>query len=170
MNQTKNFLKASLLGGIFFGIALGLYTLIVTSSVIYGIGIAISFGVLFGIVMFIIGFFQNRSFENKKIEIIDGEKVIFYGPANHFVGKESVGGYLYLTKKSIMFKSHNFNLNVHEKIIPIYEISKIEVIRTLGLVPNGIDITAKNNVERFVVFNRKVWIENINNTIVSQHK
>lgn len=170
MNQTKNFIKAALLGGIFFGIVLGLYTLIVTDSVIYSIEIAISFGFLFGFVMFIIGFLLNRSFEKKKIEIIDGEKVIFYGPANHFVGKESVGGYLYLTKKKIMFKSHNFNLNVHEMIIPIYEIYKIEAIRTLGLVPNGIEITAKNNLERFVVFNRKIWIENINNTMVSQHK
>lgn len=170
MKQTNNNFKASFVGGIFFGTIMGLYTAIMSSSLIYSIGIGIFVGIFFGLAMAILTFFLNRSFKKKNLKVIGGEKIILDGPANHFMGKESVGGYLYLTKKEIIFNSHNLNIQVHETVIPIEQIFEVKTTLTCGLVPNGLQIITKNSVEKFVVANRKYWVQKINDAMLSQRK
>ena len=43
-----------------------------------------------------------------------GETMLRNGPANHFVGVEGVGGWLYLTSGRLYFRSHSLNIQNHE--------------------------------------------------------
>lgn len=170
MSQVKNILKAFFGAGICFGTIMGGFYAIMSFSLIYGILLGIFSGIVFGLFIAIFIFFLDRNSKKKYKGVIDGKKIIFYGAANHFKGKESVGGYLYLTKKEIIFKSHKLNIQVHEEVIPIEQISEVNIALTYGLVPNGLYITTLTSVEKFVVFNRKKWLSEINDVITSQHK
>jgi len=89
-----------------------------------------------------------------------------YGAANHFKGIEAVGGWLYLTPDEIIFNSHTINIQAHQTVIPLNKVAEVKPVLTLGIIPNGLLIKTKDGIiERFVVFNRKKWINTINNTI-----
>ena len=94
------------------------------------------------------------------MESIEG--TIYEGAANHFIGIESVGGKLYLTKEALIFVSHKLNIQTHEMVIPIEEIASYALCNNLGFVPNGLTIYTKSGrSEKFVVNKRKVWVEKI---------
>lgn len=125
------------------------------------------FGVTFGFFLSIFVFFQTKGFKRLKHEIVGDSNLIFDGGANHFMGKESVGGWLYLTDKELIFKSHSFNIQKHTSVIDINQIAEVKPSLTLGIVPNGLNIITTKSEERFVVFDRKIWIQKINETIAS---
>ena len=90
------------------------------------------------------------------------EGTIYEGAANHIAGIEGVGGKLYLTKEALIFVSHKLNIQNHELLIPIEEIASYSLSKNLGIVPNGLTINKKDGVsEKFVVNNRKAWVEKI---------
>jgi len=92
------------------------------------------------------------------IQLSEGEKIVKEGAANHFKGVESVGGKLFLTNFRLYFKSHAFNVQVHELSIPLDEIKSVELKNTLGIVPNGMAVTLKDgHEERYVVYGRGDW-------------
>jgi len=89
---------------------------------------------------------------------IPGEATLRDGPSNHFKGPEGVGGWLYLTPKRLLFRSHAINVQLHEIALPLNEIVSAEASRTLGIIPNGLRIvTASGRVERFVVEGNREW-------------
>jgi hypothetical protein len=49
------------------------------------------------------------------VDIADNEIIVKEGGANHFRGKEGVGGKLVLTDRRLIFKSHKFNIQNNSK-------------------------------------------------------
>lgn len=146
-----NFFNKYILSGLLFGIIFGF----VMRDVIFGV----LGGIIFGLFISILIKKQIKNFEKIKDEISKENKIIFDGPANHFFGKEAVGGWLYLTDKLLIFISHNNNMQNHEMIIPIAIIKKVEKYLTLGVVPNGLKIISIDEEDKFVVNDRKKWIQ-----------
>lgn len=85
--------------------------------------------------------------------------------ANHFKGAEGVGGWLYLTKDELIFKSHNINIQNHKLAMPLNQIASVKTSFSLGFIPNGLQVVTNDGVEKFVVFNRKEWVYKINASI-----
>lgn len=93
-------------------------------------------------------------------------KVIFTGGANYIKGKTGLGGTLHLTSNDLIFKAHNFNKEVIEIVIPLDQIVEVKANSNMGFVPNGLHIVTKNgNIQKFVVFKRNIWIEQLNKTL-----
>lgn len=146
-----NFFNKYILSGLLFGIIFGLVTRNIISGIVGGI--------LFGLAISVFIKEEVKYFEKIKDEISKDHKIIFHGYANHFMGREAVGGWLYLTDKLLIFISHNNNNQNHEMIIPIAIIQKVEKYLTLGLVPNGLKIISIDGEDKFVVNDRKKWIQ-----------
>ena len=70
----------------------------------------------------------------------DQDGVIYSGAANHFKNAEAVGGKLYLLTDRLEFKSHGFNIQNHAFNIYLTEIKELVFYKTLGMVPNGLQI------------------------------
>jgi|GEM_PF-2484673 len=88
--------------------------------------------------------------------------IIYSGAANHFLNGEGVGGGLYLTNGKILFRSHKLNIQNHELALNLADIAEVRFYNTLGLIPNGLEvITANGRVEKFVVYKRKIWKQQI---------
>lgn len=81
-------------------------------------------------------------------------------PANLFRGIEAVGGNIVFKEQSLLFKSHDMNVQTGETEIEYAQIFHVENIPTLGVVPNGLLITARDGTKfKFVVNNRAEIIE-----------
>jgi len=153
-------IKNSVIAGIAFGVLFGIYMAFVNGfeyAIIAAPLSALAFGA--GIYFFISSKKLNKQTE---IEVLEGESILYSGRANHFKGTEAVGGKLYLLSNKLQFKSHGFNMQNHEQIIDIKDISKVSFYNTLGLIPNGLTIlTNDGKAEKFVIGNRKTWKEKI---------
>jgi DnaJ-class molecular chaperone len=80
--------------------------------------------------------------------------------ANLFRGIESVGGRLFLTPDTLLFKSHRFNLQTGETEIPMSDVREVTLKNTLGVVPNGLLVLTKDGKKyRFVVSGRQRIME-----------
>ncbi|MFI3165700.1 MAG: hypothetical protein R3Y45_05410 [Bacillota bacterium] len=80
--------------------------------------------------------------------------------ANLFRGIEAVGGKITFDDMGLTFKSHSCNVQTGETRIEYSQISTINKRNTLGVVPNGISIITKDNLEyNFVINSRKKVIE-----------
>lgn len=80
--------------------------------------------------------------------------VIYDDGANHWVGKEAAGGWLFLLEDSLYFVSHKGNITVHECKIPYQEIESVGK----GKKMRSICIERKNGKkEEFVVNGCKKW-------------
>ncbi|WP_327590104.1 hypothetical protein OHA25_26025 [Nonomuraea sp. NBC_00507] len=79
--------------------------------------------------------------------------------ANLWAGPEAVGGRLWLTSRSLVFRSHAVNAQRGVWAWPIEEIVSTAPVNTLGIVPNGLAIVLRNGDRvRFVVRKRRAWI------------
>jgi len=160
-----NFLRASIFYGTVMGLLIGVPTAIfagIETGLKDGITIGAIMGTLFGLFMCVFAEYQSRNFEKNKKQITGGRNVLKKRPANHVMNGESVGGYLFLLDESIIFKSHKINVNRHQLILPLEEITDIKPSLTLGLVPNGMKITTSGGeVEQFVINGRKDWVRKI---------
>lgn len=163
----NDFLKTFLSAGVPFGILMGLFAGI-TNGLYMGIFSGILLGLLFGIGISAFVQIQKKKFKKISADITKGKIIIMDGGANHFMGVEEVGGWLYLTSDEIIFRSHAFNVQAHQMIIPLEQIVNVKAVATLGFIPNGLQILINNGaVEKFVVNSRKKWIKKINDSISS---
>jgi hypothetical protein len=122
----------------------------------------ISAGLIFALILAIFEYIISRRFAFVKQEMSKRLEILYDDSANRFKGKEAVGGWLFLTIEEIIFKPHGLNMQNQEAVIPLNTILEISKVNTLGIIPNGILIkTSENDVERFVVNNRKIWIQRI---------
>ncbi|WP_157950295.1 GRAM domain-containing protein [Vallitalea okinawensis] len=125
----------------------------------YSIVVVLITGTMFGGSMFLITLFLTRKFKEKEKSICDVQKILISGGANHFIGKESVGGWLILTEDRLIFESHKANIQCHTLTVPIKDIIEIKPKRTLKLIPNGFTIATRDtDIHQFVVNNRDTWI------------
>ena len=93
------------------------------------------------------------------------EHILFEVPANHMKRLEAVGGWLFLTNERLIFKSHPLNLQNHEWSIALQEIIHAQPTHTFGIIPNGLRVDPRSGAsERFVVAERREWIERITAT------
>jgi hypothetical protein len=90
------------------------------------------------------------------------ETVLKHGGASHFKGIEAVGGRLFLTDQRLVFKSHRFNIQVHQESYPLADITAVEPRRGISIVGDGLAVVLSGGrEERFVVFGRRDWITQI---------
>lgn len=135
-------------------------------SVYYFIFQGVGFGIFFGIGFPYISEKLAKKF-NKNLtiqpELDTDEEIEIQGPANLFRGIEGVGGKIFLTNKKMIFKSHKINIQKGQTNIPYEEIKEVKKRKTAKLINNGIRInTINGNEYDFVVNEREVWLEKIN--------
>lgn len=156
----NSFLKTFLRTGFVFGLFVGFFYAYndgLKMGVVYGI---ISGG-LFGVIMASFAQSQSKKFQTER-PLFSDEILIKEGPANHFLNGEGIGGWIYLTDKKLLFKSHSVNIQNHELSIPLSQVVEMEKGRTFGIIPNQLRINLGNEkVEKFVVENVNDWIKNI---------
>jgi len=158
-----NFLSMALRTGIPFAVFMGAFYWFFFGYRPIGILGGALAGVLFGICMALFASHQRKRFQTQRPDF-PGEELIHEGPANHFFHGEGVGGWLYLTSRRLLFRSHRVNLQPHETNLLLSEISSAEPSRTAGIIPNGLLVsTVTGALERFVVDGRKQWSEAIAN-------
>ena len=133
----------------------------------------IFFGIFFGIGFPYIneklaGKFSNKIGIKIKSELDAEEKIEIEGPANLFRGMEGVGGKIFLTDKKLVFKSHKINVQKGQTNIEYKNIKEIIRRKTAKIIDNGFRIITNDNKEfDFVVNERDLWFEKINERIES---
>ena len=125
-----------------------------------GIPGGLASGLLFGGIMSAFGMYQAAKFKGQ-CPLTPGETLVKEGPANHFVGAEGVGGWLYLTSTRLYFRSHKLNLQNHELSIPLTDVTGTKKSLTAGIIPNGLAVETAKGSERFVVNGARSWVEAI---------
>ena len=85
------------------------------------------------------------------------------GPANRVkIISMVAGGWLYLTQEGIWFKSHKFNFQNQEFLVPYDQIKAIGKANHWGVAPVVFTVTTKGGETiRFFVSNRNKWLETI---------
>lgn len=152
--------------GITFGIAFLAHRIILhlirgdLSGRIAAIEFAVSLlsGFLFGF-----AFYRMARWLEKKINIeLEPDEVIeFESGANHFKGREGVGGKLVLTNKRLIFKSHPYNRQNHETNWNARDIVSMSTFRNMKFLENGLLINFPVGTEKFVVNDPNQWIEKL---------
>jgi len=166
----KNSIKNAVRLGAYYGLFMGIFFCImysiidgITIGLIWGFISMIICGVLFGGFMFLFIHYQSKKFIPIREEISKNVKIVLDDGANHYMGKEAVGGWLFLTEKMLKFISHKFNIQNHTLDIPVNEICALTVTKSLKIFRNGLIIEMQNGTkERFVVNDPDKWIEQIN--------
>ncbi|WP_283133009.1 GRAM domain-containing protein [Rhizohabitans arisaemae] len=104
----------------------------------------------------------DEVFRNTEIVALPGETLLRKGNANLWRGKEAVGGRLWLTSRWLVFRSHSFNNQTGVGTWPLEEIASVAPVNTLGIVPNGMEVTLGSGERiRFVVSKRREWMTTI---------
>ncbi|WDC85103.1 hypothetical protein PL321_06280 [Caloramator sp. mosi_1] len=75
-------------------------------------------------VLYIFIYIQSKKFKRIASEITRDKKIVYEGPANHFINFESAGGWLFLTENELIFQTHRYNFNCHQITIPLSQIKK----------------------------------------------
>ena len=142
---------------ILFGIIIGLI-LDVIAALLFGAACGLVYGLIMGAFMET----KAKEFAPMRADYIEQRRLFFDGPANHMMGKEGVGGWMFLLNDTLYFKSHQQNVQVHELGIPLANICKVECTKR-GIHNTGLDVTLMDGtVEKYVVNDREVWVQKIN--------
>ena len=86
------------------------------------------------------------------------------GGANLQRGAETVGGWLYLTERRLIFESHAFNFQRGATVIPLADITTVtkcwtKFLNVVPLLPNSLAVATRQGQEyRLVVFRRGAWL------------
>lgn len=153
MAEIRNFIIA----GLAFGLIIGIY-LAFQFGINYALIAGPVSGFAFGALLYF--FVTSKIIDQRtQVQVGKGEKIIYYGGANHFVNGTAVGGKLYLLSDKLQFQSHQS----HSQIIELKQIEKIDFFNTFyGLIPNGSVIkTLEGKTEKIVVNDKRIWKEQI---------
>jgi hypothetical protein len=101
-----------------------------------------------------------------KIYLRPDERFIREGAANMQRGLETVGGWLYLTDKRILFESHRFNMQTGPTEISLSDVMTARPAWTrflgfLPIFPNSLVISAGEKEYSFVLSGREQWASTI---------
>lgn len=167
--------------GLFFGIGMGLFSALIFGILFEissqdgidglllgpGLGLAVGLvsGVLFSLVMAFLSKYHTKKFEPLRRQMAREHRIVFEGGANHFMNKEGVGGWLFLTPEFLFFKSHRLNIQNHELTIPMSLIKSATPCK-LSYFATGLKVEKINGTwETFVVNRNNEWVVKINNSI-----
>lgn len=161
-------ISTSFFAGAGFGVAMSVLLVPVyylLGQVKTGVLISAAAGVLFALLIGGFCYVAERRFRACKVIFHPGEYLVHQGPANHFVGHESVGGWLRLTNQRLFFQSHTLNHFVHGWDAPLQQVTGIKLCLTLLVVPNGIRVATSQGIRQFVVSHRKEWQQKIEHAL-----
>lgn len=100
----------------------------------------------------------------------DNEIMIRKSRGTHRRGVEGVGGRLFLTNHRLVFKPHFFNIQTHEEGIALGDIVVVEA-KYSDFISAKMSIHLRNgSVHKFLVPQRKTWVENIEKAIQELRK
>lgn len=162
----KDSLKSLILVGTILGLGMGLFAC-VKQGVLFGVIFGIIMGALFGLIMGVFLYFQSKYFKKNSKKITGKGTIVFEGGANHFKGAEAVGGWLYLTNEELIFQSGIFNIRNHKLVVPLDQIISVRTSLTRCYIPNGLQVTTNDGVEKFIVSKRKEWVRRLSEDIRS---
>lgn len=144
--------KTSIIVGIIIGLVV---------DVILALGFGVACGLLYGFLMYAFTKQKAKAFAPMRDTFIAQKRLFYDGAANHRMGKESVGGWMFLLNDTLYFKSHQQNVQVHEFGIPLANIKKVEghkiFIYNTGLTVELLD----GSIEKYTINNQKMWIQKI---------
>jgi hypothetical protein len=156
--ETKQTIRNSIRAGLLFGLAAGLLYGLARGPV-DGVIIGILTGCIFGLFLGVFSLLAIRKFRGMRAEMAQQVSIVYDGGANHFVGIEGVGGWLFLTDRELIFKSHKFNVNRHELVVPLSDIASVKTGKSLGLIANKLTVQTKlGSSEVFVVNDAPAWL------------
>jgi len=154
--------KFTILSFVVFGVVMGIYFALTTRSFLLGLIIGAIAGAVFAALLsiFRIVVQRFRMFGIKDVTgWADDEVIIRSGPANMFRHGLAEGGILFLTNTRIRFRNHRASAEVGDYSFPVVHISSVQPRRTLGIVPNGIEVNMSDGrSNRFVVEDRAEWL------------
>lgn len=169
MSTTKEAVRAGVLSGAAFAFGMGVFATIVQGGTFWEatqsadlvllagrlVGPLLA-GVVFGCCM---GFVIARA--TKQLSIPEGERpewcradevLLRQGAANHWRGAINYGGWLYLTSSRLRFVPHRMLQSQDPQEWSLVEVAGSELVRTMGLIPNGLALRLQDgSEERFVV-------------------
>ena len=126
----------------------------------FGVPIGLVSGLLFASIMTAFAHYQARKFRGL-CPLEQGERLLKEGPANHIVGAEGVGGWLYFTTSRLYFRSHKINIQNHELVIALEQIVSVKTSGMFSIILNGLTVETRNGTEKFVVQGVRDWAEMI---------
>ena len=161
------FVRSALAAGIPFGLAMTAFF-----TMQHGLERALVAGPISG-VLFGVAIAAFSTVQRRRLEIpggmLDGERVLHQGPANHVRGIESRGGWLVLTERSLAFRSHGLNVQNAPLRLALADIRAAFGRRTGGLIPNGLRVDRKDGGEEiFVVGGRGEWLRALEAALASR--
>lgn len=173
MQQTVNRPRSFAFMALAFGVPMGLFFGLTKGSLEAGLVAGVAGGVLFGLGMMA---FTKAASSSAALDMggepagfDPEEKVLFEGLANHFKGMEGVGGKLFLTNKRVRFRSHAVNIQTHDESYPLTSITDVKAVNNAWIIPNGLLLTlADGRRERFVVYKRNEWVDQIEQRLTSR--
>lgn len=139
-----------------FSVPMGILCSLIFYSLIKGLILGIFGGLLFAGLM--CGFVKILSVRKDKLKEryeIKG-KVLYEGAANYLADTEAIGGWIFLMEDRLCFVAHSFNFMDGQRIIlysDIIKVTKGKMIRSMAIH------LCNNKVEKFIVNNRKKWID-----------
>ena len=154
----KKFLILFVFSSVPFGIVMG----ISNRNMIAGLVSGLLFGLLYGGGMLIMEKLLARKFRNVKAELAKEKKIVHDAAANLLSRKEAVGGWLFLTERQLIFKSHKINLQRGEVIVELTDITATAVGKSLRIIKNRMVITTGDTSYVFTVDAPEKWLEIIN--------
>lgn len=150
---------------ILFSISFCIVCIFLFQGLLKGICLGIGGGVLFSLGMTLFSVYLTKWVKNQRDELAGAGIVLFDGAANHLNSGKAVGGWIFLTQDSFLYKAHKFNGNVYEyKVLysDIQEVMKSNSLRTICIrLKSG-------ETESFIVNKRHIWIKIINQYIENQ--
>lgn len=152
--QKKDGIKNFCLSFVLFSLPFGLVCVFLFQNLQKGMILGCLAGLLYATGISIFCAVVGKRMKGLKSELEKESKVLYDGGANHWMGKEAVGGWLFLLEDGLYFVSHNVNLQVHECRIPYQEIQGVHE----GRKPRSICLELKSGrQEEFVVNHGRIW-------------
>ena len=161
-------IRYSILAGLLFAVIMFIY-LTITSKMDVAIVVSIF---IFLVSPFLFYFKMFSKVDSAgPFEKIDKKLVIYSGMSSHFKDGITVGGTLYLLSDRLIFQTNLINfIKRHEQTIFLNKIAEVELVKTMGLINNGLCIKIKDNLnEQFVVNKREIWKEQIEKYLVENN-
>lgn len=116
-------------------------------------------GVLYALIMH---YAAKRLVNKVVVETAAGEQVIKEGGANHFKGREGVGGKLVLTNRRLIFKSHQLNMQNHQQTFDLDQVEGVRTTKSLKILENGLTLELADKVShKFIVDEPGDWVDEI---------
>lgn len=158
-DSAHGWVQTTLFSGIFYGLWMALVFGIKGPNHLSGIWTGLATGLIFGPVMGLILRDQYRKAQANPPDAGE-ESPLFEGPVSRSTSfKKSQIGYLIVTRRHILFRSNQAKPGEPDWSVDLREISRVELTKYFGTVPNRLRLTFPDGkFERFVVNDYRRWL------------